>query len=67
MSDRIEWLCNIYGAKCGSGFAGNVYGIDGISPTITCVGGGGNRMPMILVRDEREKHGRQEYAEPTKK
>lgn len=40
MSDRIEWLCNIYGAKCGSGFAGNVYGIDGIAPTITCVGGG---------------------------
>ena len=41
MSDRIEWLCNIYGAKYGSGFAGNVYGIDGIAPTITCVGGGG--------------------------
>lgn len=57
MSDRIEWLCNIYGAKCGSGFAGNVYGIDGIAPTITCVGGGGNRMPMILVRDEDKKVG----------
>ena len=57
MSDRIEWLCNIYGAKCGSGFAGNVYGIYGISPTITCVGGGGNRMPMILVRDEDKKVG----------
>lgn len=56
MSDRIEWLCNIYGAKCGSGFAGNVYGIDGIAPTITCVGGGGgNRMPMILVEDEDKK------------
>ena len=67
MSDRIEWLCNIYGAKCGSGFAGNVYGINGIAPTITCVGGGGNRMPMILVEDEREEYGRQEYAEPTKK
>ena len=67
MSDRIEWLCNIYGAKCGSGFAGNVYGIDGIAPTITCVGGGGNRMPMILVEDEREKYGRQEYAEPNEK
>ena len=67
MSDRIEWLCNIYGAKCGSGFAGNVYGTDGIAPTITCVGGGGNRVPMILVEDEREKHGRQKYAEPTEK
>ena len=61
MSDRIEWLCNIYGAKCGSGYAGNVYGINGIAPTITCVGGGGNRMPLILTEDEREKHGRQEY------
>ena len=55
MSDRIEKLCNIYGAKYGSGFAGNVYGIDGIAPIITCVGGGGNRMPMILVEDEDKK------------
>ena len=23
--------------------------------------GGGNRMPLILIEDEREKHGRQEY------
>ena len=60
MSDRIEWLCNIYGAKCGSGYAGNVYVINGIAPTITCMGGG-NRMPLILTEDEREKHGRQEY------
>ena len=67
MSERIEWLCNICGRKYGSGFAGNVYGIEGIAPTLTCMGGGGNRMPMILVEDEREKHGRQEYAEPTKK
>lgn len=52
MSERIEWLCNIYGAKCGSGYAGNVYGINGIAPTITCVGGGGNRMPLILIEDE---------------
>ena len=52
MSDRIEWLCNIYGAKCGSGIAGNVYGINGIAPTITCVGGGGNRMPLILIENE---------------
>lgn len=60
MSDRIEWLCNIYGAKCRSGFAGNVYGINGIAPTITCVGGGGNRMPLILTEDEREEYGRKE-------
>ena len=60
MSDRIEWLCNIYGAKCGSGYAGNVYGINGIAPTITCMGGG-NRMPLILIEDEREEYRRQEY------
>lgn len=55
MSDRIEWLCNIYGAKCGSGYAGNVYGINGITPTITCVGGGGNRMPLILITENGDK------------
>lgn len=60
MSDRIERLCNIYGAKRGSGYAGNVYGINGIAPTITCVGGGGNRMPLILINDERE-YRRQEH------
>ena len=53
MSDRIEWLCNIYGAKCGSGYAGNVYGINGIAPTINCMGGG-NRMPLILVEMEED-------------
>lgn len=61
MSDRIERLCNIYGFGGGS-FAGNVYGIDGIAPTLNCMGGG-NRMPLILVEDEREKHGQQEYEE----
>ena len=40
MGDKVEWLGNIYGAKCGSGYAGNVYGINGIAPTITCMGGG---------------------------
>lgn len=63
MSDRIERLCNIYGFGGGS-FAGNVYGIDGIAPTLNCMVGG-NRMPLILilVEDEREKHGQQEYEE----
>ena len=61
MSDRIERICNIYGFGGGS-FAGNVYGIEGIAPTLNCMGGG-NRMPLILTEDEREKHGRQEYEE----
>ena len=59
MSDRIERLFNIYGFS-GGNYAGNVYGIDGIAPTINCIGGG-NRMPLILIEDEREKYGRQEY------
>lgn len=67
MSDNIIPIGNIYYGEYRYGFAGNICGIDGIAPTITCVGGGGNRMPMILVEDEREEHGRQEYAEPTKK
>ena len=52
MSDRIERLCNIYGFGGGS-FAGNVYGIEGIAPTINCMGGG-NRMPLILVEMEED-------------
>lgn len=59
MSDKTDKLFNIYGYT-GGNYAGNVYGINGIAPTITCMGGG-NRMPLILIEDEREKHGRQEY------
>ena len=47
MSEKIERLFNIYGFSGGS-FAGNVYGIDGIAPTLNCMGGG-NRMPLILI------------------
>ena len=46
---------NIYYGKYRHGFAGNIVGVDGISPTITCVGGGDNRMPMILVSDNEDK------------
>ena len=59
MSEKIERLFNIYGFSGGS-FAGNVYGIDGIAPTLNCMGGG-NRMPLILIEDEREEYRRQEY------
>lgn len=58
MSEKIERLFNIYGFSGGS-FAGNVYGIDGIAPTLNCAGGG-NRMPLILIEDEREEYRRQE-------
>ena len=53
MSDRIERLCNIYGHTGGS-FAGNVYGINGVAPTINCAGGG-NRMPVILIVEDEDK------------
>ena len=52
MSEKIERLFNIYGHTGGS-FAGNVYGIYGIAPTLNCMGGG-NRMPLILLEDEQE-------------
>ena len=61
MSNKIERIFNIYTIEIlGGCYAGNVYGIEGIAPTINCMGGG-NRMPLILIEDEREKHGRQEY------
>lgn len=58
MSEKIERLFNIYGFSGGS-FAGNVYGINGIAPTINCMGGG-NREPLILIKDEQQKYRRQE-------
>lgn len=40
MSDNIIPIGNIYYGEYRYGFAGNICGIDGIAPTITCVGGG---------------------------
>ena len=50
MSEKTDKLFNIYGYTGGS-FSGNVYGINGISPTLNCMGGG-NRMPMTLIEIE---------------
>lgn len=50
MSDNIKRLGNIYG-RTGGSFSGNVYGINGIAPTLNCMGGG-NRMPMTLIEIE---------------
>ena len=60
MSNGMIMIGNIYYGKYRHGFAGNIVGVDGISPTITCVGGGGNRMPLVLIEDEREEYGRKE-------
>ena len=53
MSDNIKRLGNIYGHTGGS-FSGNVYGINGIAPTLNCMGGG-NRMPLILITENGDK------------
>lgn len=55
MSDKIERIFNIYTGKIlGGCYAGNVYGIYGIAPTLNCMGGG-NRMPLILIENEKRK------------
>ena len=63
MSEKIERLFNIYGFSGGS-FAGNVYGINGIAPTLNCMGGG-NRMPLILIENEKRKNYRIRKLTPT--
>ena len=39
MSEKTGKLFNIYG-RTGGSFSGNVYGINGIAPTLNCMGGG---------------------------
>lgn len=46
--NQINRLGNIYGSDRGTGFAGNVWDKNYISPTLTTMSGG-NREPMILV------------------
>ena len=60
MSDKIDKLFNIYGHN-GGNYAGNVYGIYGIAPTINCMGGG-NRMPLILKEEDLDEHMIKERA-----
>ena len=59
MSDKIISIGNIYYGEYHAGFGGNIVGIDGIAPTLL---GGGNKMPLILIEDEREKTDR--WQEP---
>ena len=48
---RAKKLGNIYGENRGTGFAGNVWDTDALSPTITTMGGG-NREPLIIEEYE---------------
>lgn len=47
-------LGNIYGENCGTGFAGNVWDKEAISPTLMTMQGG-NRQPMIVVKTNNSK------------
>ena len=47
-------LFNIYGPNRGTGFAGNVWSVHHVSPTLTTMGGG-NREPIILTDMENIK------------
>lgn len=46
----INRIGNLYGFTGGS-FAGMIYGIDGLAPTIN-TSGGGQREPLILVYED---------------
>ena len=39
-TDRIIRIGNIYGDSRGTGFAGNIWETEGISPALTTMGGG---------------------------
>ncbi len=44
----VKCLGNLYGENRGTGFAGNVWDKNSLSPTITTAQGG-NREPLIIV------------------
>ncbi len=53
-SNDIRRLFNIYGSRYdGMNYAGNVYDIHGISPSLTTMNGGGTQ-PMIMTCYETE-------------
>lgn len=53
MKSDVIHIGNLYGPERGTGYAGNVWGKEGISPTLTTMGGG-NREPMIVELDEND-------------
>lgn len=54
MNNKIKKIGNIYGYTGGS-FSGNVYDTSGISPTLTNMGSGGNRQPLIIEKNRIRK------------
>ena len=53
MIDIIH-IGNLYGPDRGTGYAGNIWGKDGLAPTLT-TRGGGMREPMITEIDEGQR------------
>ena len=51
---------NLYGENRGTGFAGNIWDTEGISPALTTMGGG-NREPIIveIVHYAESSHGKE--------
>lgn len=45
---RCEKIGNLYGDFRGGSFAGNVYSVSGVCPTIN-TSGGGNREPLVMI------------------
>ena len=56
----LNRLFNIYGDNKGTGYAGNVWDKNGLSPTLT-TSQGGNRQPMILINARIRKLTPKEY------
>ena len=54
MNGKVKRLFNIYGDNRGTGFAGNVWDVNGICPTLTTMGGG-NREPLIITDMEQKQ------------
>lgn len=50
-------LCNIYGDKFGTGYAGNVWSTLCISPTLQTMQGG-NRQPLVLIRNDNDRNNK---------
>jgi len=51
---EVTYLGNLYGEHIHSGYAGAVFDGGGYCPTITAISGG-NRQPMIVVRNEEQR------------
>lgn len=54
LEPKIQRIGNIYGNQFGTGYAGNVWDKEGLSPSLMTAQGGG-RQPMIMVKEATKK------------